>query len=62
MMHCRRPFLKRPRIKKREWFVVSQKEPNGGKPNRNHHCEEENDAAFGPVHGPALTARCRRSH
>jgi hypothetical protein len=43
-------FLKRPRIKKRGWFGVSQKEPNGGKPNRNHHCKEENDPAFGPVH------------
>ena len=43
-------FLRRPRIKKRACFGVSQKEPNGGKPNRNHHCEEENDAAFGPVH------------
>jgi hypothetical protein len=36
--------------KKRGWFRASQKEPSGGKPNRNHPCEEENDAAFGPVH------------
>ena len=42
-------FLKGPHIKKRGWLRDRQKEPNGGKPNRNHHCEEENDAAVGPV-------------
>jgi hypothetical protein len=27
-----------------------EKEPNGRKPNGNHHREEENYAAFGPIH------------
>jgi hypothetical protein len=37
-------------IKKRGWFGDKEKEPNGRKPNGNHHREEENDAAFGPIH------------
>jgi hypothetical protein len=42
-------FLKWP-IKKPGWFRDSQKNPNGRKPNDNHHCEEKNDAASSPIH------------
>jgi hypothetical protein len=44
-------------IKKRGWFGDKEKEPNGSKPNGNHDCEEENNAAFRPIH----TAILRRS-
>jgi hypothetical protein len=37
-------------LKKRGGVGDKQKEPGGRKPNANHHCEEENDAAFGPIH------------
>jgi hypothetical protein len=47
MYNCR--FLKRPHIKQRGWFRRNDKKPNGGKPNRNHHREEENDSALGPA-------------
>jgi hypothetical protein len=42
-------------LKKRGGVGDKQKEPGGRKPNANHHCEEENDAAFGPIIVPRST-------
>jgi hypothetical protein len=46
-------------LKKRGWFGGEPNEPSCRKPNGKHDCEEEHDAAFGPIH--SFSQELRRS-